>query len=186
MEPQGRNNHHTKLVPVAAYSTVWPRGMHGFSISFPPMRRITASEPVVRPSEKHRNPRGRGLANTVLGSLTALYPAMQRDAQVRAGLDHLPVALAQLRCPGPSCRKPRTTLRATRRRDGKRTATSARLRVLFRSAPSVCEAHWLRGNAHQTDDRRPRSPLGEVLRSIRPRAAYGTVRLSCRGRLKER
>jgi hypothetical protein len=30
---------------------------------------------------------------------------------------------------------------------------------------------WLRGNAHQTDDRRPRSPLGEVLRSIRPKRA---------------
>ena len=31
--------------------------------------------------------------------------------------------------------------------------------------------HWLRGSAHQTDDRRPRSPLGEVLRSTTPKRA---------------
>jgi hypothetical protein len=45
--------------------------------------------------------------------------------------------------------------------------------VPFCTAMRVLPAktHWLRGNAHQTDDRRPWSPLGEVLRSIRPKRA---------------
>jgi hypothetical protein len=72
-------------------------------------------------------------------------------------------------CVGPQrpCTKSRSTLRACRPRDAKRTAKSARLWVLVQ----VCALCLQRRtcfdeNAHQTDVRRQRSPLGEVLRSI--------------------
>src|SRR5262249_49372654 len=58
-----------------------------------------------------------------------------------------------------------------RKRINQRSAVSVGSGVRFMPA----NTHWLRGNGHQTDDRRPRSPLGEVLRSIRPEARYRGV-----------
>jgi hypothetical protein len=71
--------------------------------------------------------------------------------------------------------------RATRlsvRRLGRRLQQRRKSVRWFSSALLPANTHWLRGNAHQTDDRRPRSPLGEVLRSIRLATLPQTLTMS--------
>jgi hypothetical protein len=71
--------------------------------------------------------------------------------------------------PQRPCPKPRTTHHVPRKSaSGWQTDSRERLAVCVGSGVRFLPAktHWLRRTAHQTDVRRQRSPLGEVLRSI--------------------